>query len=113
MTGLLKPCCGHLIRNLTQDNSPGAPRFAKKHQCHGLEKSAPRFTLKHFSQICTQSNEFVQLPIDIPCPIPSSDPLNTGREEYVFDAICRWIDPDPQARFPRQLSIFHFRSLSY
>ena len=75
VTGLLKLCCGYLIRNLTQDNSLGVLRFAKKHQCHGLEKSAPRFTLKHFSQICTQSNEFVQLPIDLSCPIPSSDPL--------------------------------------
>ncbi|GFS25870.1 kelch-like protein 10 [Elysia marginata] len=96
--GLLKMCCEYLRRNLTHANCLGILRFAQKINCKGLEKSALRFALKNFGKIYNTSNEFLQLSLDTLCSILSSDQLNVSCEEFVFDAVCRWVDYCPNYR---------------
>lgn len=98
VTGLLKLCCEYLLRNLTYQNCLGILKFAKVHQCRGLEKSALRYTLKHFALVYTKSNEYLQLSLESVCQMLSSDLLNVSCEEFVFDAVCRWVDYDPGER---------------
>jgi len=92
--GLMKLCCEYLQRHLSHENCIGIMRFAQGHQCVGLERSALRYTLKHFNQVYTSSNEYIQVPLPLLCSLLSSDQLNVSCEEYVFDAITRWIDFD-------------------
>ncbi|RUS89374.1 hypothetical protein EGW08_002894 [Elysia chlorotica] len=96
--GLLKLCCEYLHRNLTHANCLGILRFAQTINCKRLEKSALRFALKNFGKIYNTSNEFLQLPLDTLCSILSSDQLNVSCEEFVFDAVCRWVDYCPDFR---------------
>lgn len=98
VTGLLKLCSEFLYRHLTHENCLGILRFAKKHQCISLEKSALRYTLKHFSQVYSLSNEYLQLTLALVCSLLASDLLNVTCEEFVFDAVCRWVDFDPKHR---------------
>ncbi|CAL1537583.1 unnamed protein product [Lymnaea stagnalis] len=98
VTGLLKLCCEYLHKNLTYENCIGILRFAQAHNCRGLEKAALRYTLKNFSHVYTSSNEYLQLNLEMVCNMLSSHQLNVSCEEYVFDAVCRWVDYNPQMR---------------
>ncbi|CAG5134203.1 unnamed protein product [Candidula unifasciata] len=98
VTGLLKLCCEYLHRNLSHENCIGILQFAQAHNCRGLEKSAIRYTLKNFGSVYSSSNEYLQLSLDMVCSLLSSDQLNVSCEEYVFDAICRWVDYNPQRK---------------
>uniref|UniRef100_A0A2C9JWS5 BTB domain-containing protein n=1 Tax=Biomphalaria glabrata TaxID=6526 RepID=A0A2C9JWS5_BIOGL len=98
VTGLLKLCCEYLYKSLTHENCLGILRFAQAHNCKGLEKAALRYTLKNFNRVYTLSNEYLQLNLDMVCSLLSSHQLNVSCEEYVFDAVCRWVDYNPSMR---------------
>ncbi|KAK7110160.1 kelch-like protein 10 isoform X2 [Littorina saxatilis] len=96
--GLIKSCCDFLSRELSADNCIGIHRFAQTFFCHGLEKVAQRFLLQNFQTVYNVSNEYLQLDVEEVCDVLESDQLNVRNEELVFDAVCRWVDFDPERR---------------
>jgi len=96
--GLVKLCCEYLHRNLSPTNCLGIMGFAHHHQCVGLERCALRYTLKHFTDVYTQSNEYVQITLDVLVSLLSSDSLNVSCEELVWAAVVRWVEADTKTR---------------
>ncbi|XP_072028079.1 uncharacterized protein [Amphiura filiformis] len=91
--GLVDMCCQFLTEHLTSDNSIGIWRFARSYFCFRLQESAFRFVLIHFESITSGNDldEFLSLTIDELIEIISEDGLNVKMEEFVFEAVTRWI----------------------
>ncbi|KAK0055278.1 kelch-like protein 10 [Biomphalaria pfeifferi] len=98
VSGLVKPCCEFLKKNISPENCIGIRNFAQTYSCRDLEKESHNFVLRRFQDVATTSQEFLEMPIDQLCEILDSDYLNVRNEEMVFDAVVRWIDHSPDTR---------------
>lgn len=96
--GLVKACCEFLVAELCPQNCIGVRKFAHSYFCPALERQALIYTLVNFNSVFTTSNEFLQLDIEEVSALLKSDNLNVRTEELVFDALCRWIDFNPEKR---------------
>jgi len=98
VSGLMKPCCEFLKKNINPENCIGIRNFARTYSCTELENLAFNYTLRKFDEVSTKSEEFLNMSIDQLCEILDSDNLNIRNEEMVFDAVIRWIDHKPDNR---------------
>ncbi|XP_030846586.1 kelch-like protein 10 [Strongylocentrotus purpuratus] len=91
--GLVKECCAYLEDHFGASNCVGMWRFARSYFCFLLEQSAFRYILNHFEEVALggKAEEFLELTIeDLEC-IVKEDELNVKMEEYVFEALVRWV----------------------
>ncbi|XP_013387935.1 kelch-like protein 10 [Lingula anatina] len=96
--GLLRLCVNFLRQNLSIENCIGIWMLAKHHFCTSLERAACRFLLKHFTEVATYSQEFVQLSVEEVLSVLCSEHLNATNEETTFEAAIRWISHNPESR---------------
>ncbi|XP_038076365.1 kelch-like protein 10 [Patiria miniata] len=106
--GLVHLCSEFLINHLGPDNCIGIWRFAKMYFCFKLQETAFMFILVHFEEIVLlpESEEFLSLTVDELVELLYEDQLNVKMEEYVFEAVLRWIrfkEADRKAFMPRLL----------
>ncbi|XP_076461760.1 uncharacterized protein LOC143294215 [Babylonia areolata] len=115
MPTLTKECCKYLKRQLCAENSLGIAAFARAYFRTGLMKTAMRFANSNFGAVVSGSQEFLELSEDSLYEYLSSDELNVRHEELVFEAICKWIQFQPEVRkpaMPRMLTAVRLGHLS-
>ena len=71
--------------------------FADAHSCIGLRDTAEMFILKNFRAV-VESDEFLQLPLDVLLRFLQSDELRIEAEYEVLDAALNWLDSDAARR---------------
>nr|QTM97704.1 KLHL10 [Sinohyriopsis cumingii] len=98
VNGLVKACCDFLASEICAENCIGIYKFSCTYFCHNLERATFRYLMQNFTDVYSNSNEYLQLTVDEVCSFLASDELNVKNEEIVFDAILRWIDYDPERR---------------
>ncbi|CAC5372668.1 KLHL20 [Mytilus coruscus] len=90
-------CCEFLKRQLDPSNCLGIRAFADTHACRDLLRIADKFTQHNFQEVM-ESEEFMLLPVNQLVDIISSDELNVGSEEQVFNAVMSWVKYNTQER---------------
>ncbi|XP_071492662.1 kelch-like protein 10 [Diadema antillarum] len=91
--GLVKECCSYLEEHFCPANCVGMWRFAQSYFCFPLQQSAFRYILVHFEEVAlgSKADEFLEIPIEDLETIIKQDELNVKMEEYVFEAVLRWV----------------------
>ena len=87
---IVDACCQFLIKQLHPSNCLGIRKFADVHGCSNLLKTADVYTNDNFMEVI-KHQEFLSLTADDVEILLQSDDLNVCSEEYVFDALLRWL----------------------
>lgn len=94
----LHAACAKFMENkLDAQNSIGIHCFAHIHNCEDLCIKAKEFIEKNFMEVCN-SEEFLSLSYEKISEFISSDELNVDKEEYIFEALMRWVNYDEAMR---------------
>lgn len=97
MINLRNECEKFLVRSVDAANCLRLIRFSRIRSLSKLERCARRFSLDKF-QLVSQHDEYLELPLTDLVEYLSNDCLCVQREEYVFEAVVRWLskngDPD-------------------
>ncbi|CAH1773354.1 unnamed protein product [Owenia fusiformis] len=90
-------CCRFLETQLHPTNCLGIEKFAQLHSCDHLAKIAHKQALENFSSV-VESDEFLNLSVDILSHYISSDHIDVRYEETVYEAVIKWIKSDIDIR---------------
>ncbi|CAJ0946515.1 unnamed protein product, partial [Mesorhabditis belari] len=112
MSEIQDACCEFLEKNLDPTNCLGIRAFADTHSCRELVRMADLYTQKNFQEV-TASDEFLQLLLDQLLSLISSDELNVGSEEQVYEAAIRWIRYDLPNRRQNLSKVRLFEEIKY
>lgn len=93
-------CCTFLLRQLHPSNCLGIRNFADAHSCEQLQVTSHKYALDNFRKV-SLTDEFVSLSFDELIGLVSSDQLNVGDEETVYNAVIRWVKHDVAERQDR------------
>ncbi|KAJ8681151.1 hypothetical protein QAD02_016938 [Eretmocerus hayati] len=94
---IVEICCQFLIKQLHPSNCLGIKKFADIHNCPNLMKTANTYINDNFMEVIW-NQEFFHLSADDVANLLQSDDLNVSSEEYVLDALLRWLEHDPNNR---------------
>lgn len=96
--GITQACCDFLEEHLTPKNCIGIWWFTNVYYYPDLRHKAYLFTLSHFEEVVTTSEEFLQLSAEDLAKTIEDDQLNVKQEKSVFEAILHWIAYAPEER---------------
>ncbi|GIY24301.1 kelch-like protein 10 [Caerostris darwini] len=96
--GMLGECTQFLLRKMDAENCIGFEEFARCFFVFDLEQAAQRYLLSHFSEVVTQSEEFLDMSLDAVVGLLNHDRINVRNEELVWEAGLRWIEHRPAER---------------
>ncbi|KAI3357286.1 hypothetical protein L3Q82_015732 [Scortum barcoo] len=96
--GIIEACSDLLEEQLSPQNCIGIWWFTDAYYNPYLKLKASLFMLKHFEEVATTSEEFLQLSQDELVKIIENDQLIVKKEKMVFEAILRWITFAPEER---------------
>ncbi|XP_071943801.1 kelch-like protein 10 [Antedon mediterranea] len=91
--GIVQRCKDFLLSHIGPENCFGIRNFARAYFCRELEEIAMHYILVHFEEIVTadDADEFLNLSLADLIDLICRDNLNVKMEEYVFEAVLRWI----------------------
>lgn len=92
-------CAKFLEEQLDPCNCLGIQRFADAHSLKQLASRCRGFALQNFPEVA-QHEEFLDLRKDELEEYLGSDELSVGREEFVFEAVMRWVYHNVEYRRP-------------
>ena len=99
VTELLNACTDYMHSNLDASNAIGVYQFAKCHSNVDLELFAKEFINRNITDIVSKHVEFMQMEdTELLCELLSSDELNVCSEEFILDAVLKWIEFNYSAR---------------
>ncbi|XP_077307143.1 kelch-like protein 10 [Lithobates pipiens] len=96
--GLKWRCSDFLIGQLCPENCIGIGRFSRQVHCPKLHENSHAYILHHFHKIALTSEEFLDLSLTEFEDLITKDNLVVKREEFVFEAIIKWIEHNPNNR---------------
>ena len=102
-------CCNFLKQQLDASNCLGIKNFAEANGCQQLTDVIENFARRNFPEVAAGS-EFLNNSWENIASLISSNDLNVGREEDVYQAILEWVKQDPSERtqhFPQLLDHVH------
>ena len=100
-----KACCEFIRRNISKDNCLGVFAFADSHSCLELTQSAHAYAVNHFVDV-VQTEEFMNINIELLMKLISDNALNVMSEERVFEACVAWLNFDPEVRLQNSAELF-------
>lgn len=86
------------LDQLQPTNCLGILRFARHYFCSDLEKKGKRYIRHNFIKLFNEGNEFENLSINEVVEILKDDELNVRNEEFVYEAVKKWVDKDTNER---------------
>lgn len=87
---LIQKCEVYLRRNINHKNSLGLQAFAQHFSLHNLKEHATRYSCWHFNNI-KDEEEFMLLPGNLLLQLVSNDSLKAPSEEYILEAVIKWL----------------------
>ncbi|KAM8864629.1 kelch-like protein 10 [Spinachia spinachia] len=96
--GIIQACCSLLEEQLAPQNCIGIWRLTDFYYTPELSHRAFLYTLTHFEEVASVSEEFLLLCVQELVKIIKNDHLNVKQEKTVFDAILCWIAYDAEER---------------
>ncbi|XP_037335223.2 kelch-like protein 10 [Pungitius pungitius] len=96
--GLIQACCSLLEDQLSPQNCIGIWRFTDFYYTPELTHKAFLYTVTHFEEVASTSEEFPLLSVQELVKIIENDHLNVKQEKTVFGAILCWIGYAAQER---------------
>lgn len=93
-----KPISPTPIDQLQPTNCLGILRFARHYFCRDLEARGRLYVRHNFLRLMRDGSEFVHLEPSELLEILGDDVLNVKSEEFVFEAIRKWVAYDAQRR---------------
>ncbi|KAK2158059.1 hypothetical protein LSH36_178g05055 [Paralvinella palmiformis] len=97
LTGVKQACSEFLEKQLDPSNCLGIRIFAENHGCESLQNAAESYTYKFFEDVI-DNDEFRTLSITDVEKLISSDEIQVGSEEPVFEAVIHWVKHKDQER---------------
>lgn len=97
VTKVVNMCSDFLQQQIHPSNCLGISSFAASHGCHSLQVAAEEFVEDHFAEV-VKHDEYLHLPLDSTVQLLSSDGLDVGKEEAVFEAMMMWLCYCPEER---------------
>lgn len=91
VTGITQACCSLLEEHLAPGNCIGIWRLTGVYHTPELTNKAFLYTLTHFEEVASVSEEFPLLSVQELVQIIEDDHLNVKQEKTVFVAILSWI----------------------
>lgn len=107
---LMEKCEVYLRRNMTTKNSLGLQAFAQHYSLTNLKEHALRYSCWNFDSI-KEEEEFLLLPAECFKQLLENDTLKVANEEYVFEALVKWLTFDYDNRhkhIPELLEFIRF-----
>ncbi|XP_011441284.3 kelch-like protein 3 [Magallana gigas] len=95
---LRKMCATFLQSQLTASNCLGIHGLADMYMCGELESASRHFINENFLEVI-HCEEFMQLSCDRLITLLKSDTIRVNKENEVMEAVCNWIQWDPDSRF--------------
>lgn len=96
---VVEACAGFLSKSLHLDSCVGILNLAETHAIPSLKTKAQDFIISQFTKVVAQK-DFLELPADSLEAILQSDDLDVTFEEFVFDALMRWVKAQRDERCP-------------
>lgn len=112
VTKVVKMCSDFLQKQIHPSNCLGIASFAASHGCRSLQTAAEEFVEDHFAEVM-KHDEFLHLPLDSTVQLLSSDCLNVGKEEVIFEAMMTWLCYCPQERLKHITKLLQCVQLPY
>lgn len=94
---LIEKCEVYLRRNINSKNSLGLQAFAQHFSLQNLQEHATRYSCWHFNNI-KDEEEFMLLPGSSLLQLVSNDSLKAPSEEYILEAVVKWLLYDFNSR---------------
>ena len=100
----IKECCSSFLRSrLDADNCLILQTYADLHSCHQLKNEAGDFSKKNFRKV-SQTDEFLNLPLQNVLEFLATDNLSVNSEKDIFEAAIAWLKYDKdREQFTAQL----------
>uniref|UniRef100_A0A8C6U2F0 Kelch-like family member 6 n=1 Tax=Neogobius melanostomus TaxID=47308 RepID=A0A8C6U2F0_9GOBI len=96
---VVEACAGFLSKALHLDSCVEILNLAESHAITSLKTTAQDFIISQFAKVAAQ-RDFLELPADTLETVLQRDDLNVTFEEFVFDALMRWVRAKPEERSP-------------
>ncbi|XP_077307111.1 kelch-like protein 10 [Lithobates pipiens] len=96
--GLQWRCSDFLIGQLCPENCIGIGRFSRQVHCPKLHEKSHAYIRHHFHEIASTSKELLDLSLTEFEDLITKDDLVVKREEFVFEAVIKWIEHNPNDR---------------
>ncbi|KAK7939233.1 hypothetical protein WMY93_002559 [Mugilogobius chulae] len=96
---VVEACSVFLSKSLHLESCVGILNLAESHGIPSLKTTAQNFIISNFAKVVTQT-DFLELPADSLETVLQSDDLSVTLEEFVFDALMRWVRAKPNERCP-------------
>ena len=106
LSEIVSACCTFLKGQLHATNCLGIATFAKAHGCTSLGDRAMEYVQDNFSEVA-EGEEFLQLSPDSILHLLGSDLIQVSSEEFVFEAMYKWLMYDLGSRQQHSLSLLN------
>lgn len=104
LSEVVSACCAFLNGQLHSSNCLGIATFAQAHGCTALGERAMEYVEDHFKEV-VEGEEFVQASVDHILTLLTSDQLHVPSEEFVFEAMYKWLQYDLHNRHSHAASL--------
>jgi kelch-like protein 1/4/5 len=104
LSEIVAACCSFLKGQLHATNCLGIATFAQAHGCTALGDRAMEYVQDNFAEVA-EGEEFLQLSFENIATLLTSDLIQVGSEECVFEAMYRWLHHDLPSRGQHTLSL--------
>lgn len=94
---LMEKCEVYLRRNMSTKNSLGLQAFGQQYSLTNLKEHALRYSCWNFDSV-KEEEEFLLLPCDCLKQLLENDTLKVASEEFVFEALVKWLSFDYENR---------------
>lgn len=91
---MLRICSDYLQSMINPKICISVIKFAKTYYCTRLSEAAQLYLVRNFTEIVSNSDEFLQLSYEDFISILKRDDLNVRYEEVVWESILKWINHD-------------------
>ncbi|KAJ0005603.1 hypothetical protein NQD34_015497 [Periophthalmus magnuspinnatus] len=96
---VVEACAAFLSKSLQLDSCVGILNLAESHAIPSLKATAQNFIISNFTKVVAQT-DYLELPANALETVLQSDELSVTFEEFVFDALMRWVRARPDERSP-------------
>lgn len=96
---MVDACSNFLNEALHPENCVGILRLADTHSLDNLKQQVKKYIIQNFTQVLN-SDEFLELPLDVLYHVLKSDDLCVTEEAEVFETVINWV----RYKIPERLS---------
>ncbi|XP_048360943.1 kelch-like protein 6 [Sphaerodactylus townsendi] len=96
---MVEACSNFLNDALHPENCVGILRLADAHSLGNLKQQVKNYIIQNFTQ-ALNSDEFLELPLDVLCHVLKSDDLCVTEEAEVFETVINWVRYKIPERLP-------------